>query len=106
MIRYGELDQAITIYTRTVVHEEIPVYYYRQVIKLAIMMNNTGRQWDMLQSAGILLYLAFHDGHLKPSQLTPAGLKVLDHAEKLIQINGMRIDQIGNTSKISLEFTA
>lgn len=106
MIRYGELDQAITVYTRIVVHEKIPVYYYRQVIKLAIMMNNAGRQWDMQQSAIILLYLAFNDGHLQPSQLTPVGLKTLDYAEKLMQSNGMSIAQIGNTSKISLELTA
>ncbi len=103
MIRYGELDQAITVYTRTVVHEKIPVYYYRQVIKLAIMMNNAGRQWDMQQSAVILLYLAFNDGHLPPSQLTLAGLEALDYAEKLMLSNGMGIAQIGNTSKVSLE---
>lgn len=105
MIRYGELDQAITVYTRTVVHDKIPVYYYRHVIKLAIVMNNSGRQWDMQQSAIILLYLAFNDGHLPPSQLTLAGLEALDYAEKLMQSNGMGIAQIGNTSKVTLELT-
>lgn len=105
MIRYGELDQAITVYTRGVVHEKIPIYYYRQVIKLAITMNNAGKQWDMQQSAIILLYLAFNDGYLQPNQLTITGLKVMDHAEKLMLSNGMRIDQVGNTSKISLELT-
>ena len=103
MIRYGELDQAITVYTRTVVHGKIPIYYYRQVIKLAITMNNAGKQWDMQQSAMILLSLAFNDGHLQPSQLTPSGLKALDHAERLMESNVLHIDQVGSTSKISLE---
>ena len=68
-------------------------------------MNNSGRQWDMQQSALILLYLAFNDGHLSPSQLTLDGLEALDAAEKLMQSNGIVIAQIGNTSKVSLELT-
>ena len=102
MIRYGELDQEITVYTRGDVHETIPVEYYRQVIKLAITMNGNGKQWDMHQSAIILLYLAFSDGHLQPSQLTPGGLKALDYAEKLLQDNGISADEVDNTGKVSL----
>jgi len=85
MIRYGELDQAITVYARAGVEESIPAEYYRRVIKLAITMNNAGKQWDMQQSAAILLYLAFRDGHLQPSQLTSSGLNALDYAEMLLQ---------------------
>ncbi|MCK4706131.1 MAG: hypothetical protein KAT90_11665 [Gammaproteobacteria bacterium] len=84
MIRYGELDQAITVYTRVDVHEIIPAEYYRRVMKIAIKMNNEGKHWDMQQSAAILLYLAFTDEHLQPSQLSAEGLEVLDYAEKLM----------------------
>lgn len=100
MIRYGELDQAITIYTQGSVDETIPPEYYRQVIKLAIRMNNDGKQWDMQQSAAILLYLAFSDGHLQPSQLTSDGLASLDYAEKLLLDNEMSTVLVNNVSEI------
>ena len=100
MIRYGELDQAITIYTQGSVDEMIPPGYYRQVIKLAIKMNNDGKQWDMQQSAAILLYLAFSDGHLQPSQLTSDGLAALDYAEKLLLDNEMSTVLVNNVSEI------
>lgn len=85
MVRYGEIDQAITVYIRGGVHETIPVDYYRRAIKTAIKMHNDGKQWDMQQSAAVLLYFAFCDGHLHPSQLTGSGLEALDHAERLLQ---------------------
>ena len=103
MIRYGELDQAITVYTRGVVHETIPIEYYRHVIKLAIKMNNNGKQWDMQQSAAILLHLAFSDGHLKPNHLTASGLDALDFAEKLLHDNGMVTEQVDNTSTVAFK---
>lgn len=103
MIRYGELDQAITIYTQGSVDEMIPPEYYRQVIKLAILMNNDGKQWDMQQSAAILLYLAFNDGHLQPSQLTSNGLEALDYAEKLLLDNEMSTVLVNNISEISFK---
>lgn len=89
MIRYGALDEAVTVYTQGDVHEAIPVEYYRQVMKLAIQMNNNGKHWDMQQSAAVLVYLAFSNGYLKPSQLTSSGLSSLDHAEKLLQDNDL-----------------
>lgn len=85
MIRYGELDQAIAVYTCKESHDAIPVEYYRRVIKTAIKMHNNGQHWDMQQSAVVLLYFAFNDGHLHPSQLTASGLEALDFAEKLLQ---------------------
>jgi hypothetical protein len=87
MVKYGELDRAISVYTCSAVHGNIPVEYYRQVIKIAIRMQNDGRHWDMQQAAAVLVYMAFHGGHLHPSQLTASGLKALDHADKLLQEN-------------------
>lgn len=103
MIRYGELDQAITAYTRADAHERIPVEYYRRVIKIAISMNNAGKQWDMQQSAAVLLYLAFSEGHLQPSQLTTSGLNALDYAEMLMQVNEINIDPVTDTGNVSLK---
>ena len=103
MIRYGELDQAITVYTRADAHETIPVEYYRRVIKIAISMNNAGKQWDMQQSAAVLLYLAFSEGHLQPSQLTTSGLNALDYAEMLMQVNEISTDPVIDTSNVSLK---
>lgn len=103
MISFGELDQEITIYTRKNVHKTIPIEYHRQVIKLAIKLNNEGKQWDMRQSAIVLLYLAFNDGYLQPSQLSMGGLKALDLAEKLLQSNGMSAEQVDFTGKTTLK---
>jgi len=99
MIRYGELDQALSVYTRNDEREKIPMGYYRRVIKLAIEINNKGKQWDMQQSAAILLYLAFSDGHLQPSQLTSSGLNALDYAEMLLQDTGIGIEQAVETTR-------
>lgn len=85
MVKYGELDQAITVYICGEAHEAIPVEYYRHVIKTAIRMYNDGKHWDMQQAAAVLLYYAFNDGYLHPSQLTSSGLQALDHAEKFLQ---------------------
>lgn len=92
MVKYGELDRAISIYTSIDVHESIPVEFYRRVIKIAIKMHNDGKHWDMQQAAAVLLYLAFHGGHLHPSQLTASGLKALDHADKLMLENKVIAD--------------
>jgi hypothetical protein len=53
-------------------------------MKTAIQMQNDGKHWDMQQSAAVLLYYAFNDGHLHPSQLTTDGLDALTFAEKLL----------------------
>ena len=103
MIRYGELDQAIAVYTRGDVHESIPAEYYRRVMKIAIKMNNEGKHWDMQQSAAILLYLAFSDDHLQPSQLSADGLKALDYAEKLMLDNEMSIESVVSVSDDSFK---
>jgi len=100
MIRYGELDQAIMVYTLDGAHEAIPVEYYRQVIKLAITMNNEGKQWDIQQSAAILLLLAFSDGHLQYSQISGSGMDGLDYAEKLLLDNGLGAEKVGNTTRV------
>ena len=101
VIRYGELDQAIIVYTKDNAHETIPIEYYRQVIKLAVKMNNDGKQWDMQQSAAILLFLAYSDAHILSTQLTGCGLDSLDYAEKLLLDNGLSIEQVDNISKVS-----
>jgi hypothetical protein len=98
MIKYGELDQALNAYTCGVVNDAIPVDYYRRVIKTAIKMHNSGQHWDIQQAAAVLLYFAFHDGHLRPSQLTADGLKALDHAEKFLQETRTTTNQADETS--------
>ena len=85
MVRYGELDQALSVYIRNNTHENIPVEYYRRVIKATIQANNDGKQWDMHQAAAVLLYFVFNDALLAPSQLTAGGLRALDHAETFLQ---------------------
>ena len=85
MIKYGELHQALAIYTKTDIHEDIPVDYYRRVIKAWFRANNKGLSWDVQQAASILIYLAFNEGTLHPSQLNTDGLKALDWAEKFLQ---------------------
>ena len=81
MVRYGELDQALATFVHADGLNAIPVDYYRRVIKISIKANNDGKQWDMHQAAAVLLYFAFNDDLLSPSQLTGDGLKALDHAE-------------------------
>jgi hypothetical protein len=85
VVKYGELDRALSVYVRGNTHDIIPVEYYRRVIKATIKANNEGKQWDMHQAAAVLLYFAFNDGLLAPSQLTAGGLKALDHAEAFIR---------------------
>ena len=85
MIKYGEVHRALSFYTNEDIHEEIPVEYYRRVIKACFRANNNGLSWDVQQAASILLYLAFNDGHLRPMELNADGLKTLDLAEALLQ---------------------
>jgi hypothetical protein len=85
MIKYGELRRALSLYTRSDIREDIPVDYYRRVIKACFRANNNGLEWDVNHAASILLYLAFNDEHLQPSQLNTDGLKTLDWAEKLLE---------------------
>ena len=88
MIKYGELHLALALYTCVDIHENIPVDYYRRVIKACFRANNKGLNWDVQQAASILLYLAFSDNYIQPSQLNASGLKTLDWAEKfLVQVN-------------------
>jgi hypothetical protein len=88
MIKYGELHQALARYTKVENHEDIPVDYYRRVIKAWFKANNKGLSWDIHQSAAILVYLAFNEEAINPSQLNADGLKALEWAEKFLeQIN-------------------
>lgn len=85
MIKYGELHQALARYTNVDIHEDIPVDYYRRVMKAWFRANNKGLSWDVQQAASILVYLAFNEGVLQPSQLNTDGLKALDWAEIFLQ---------------------
>jgi len=88
MVKYGELHTALLHYTCEDIHDNIPVDYYRRVMKAWFRANNAGLSWDVQQAASILLYLAFNEGQITPSQLNSNGLKVLDWAEKFLeQIN-------------------
>ena len=89
MVKFGELDHALATYVRIDTRDVIPVEYYRRVIKTAIKMNNDGKHWDMHQAAAVLLYFVFNDGLLTPSQLTPGGLRSLDHAETFLKDAGV-----------------
>lgn len=88
MIKYGELHEALARYTKVENHEDIPVDYYRRVIKAWFKANNKGLSWDVQQSAAILVYLAFNEDAIKPSQLNSDGFEALEWAEKFLeQIN-------------------
>ena len=94
-MKYGELDQALSVYVRSDMHDAIPAEYYRRVIKAAIQASNDGKQWDMHQAAAVLLYFVFNDGLLAPSQLTPGGLRALDHAETFLQTTTIISHSVG-----------
>ena len=85
MIKYGELHHALARYTCEDIHENIPVDFYRRVIKACFRANNKGPNWDVNQAAAILLYLAFNEGFIQPNQLTSGGLKTLDWAENFLE---------------------
>ena len=85
MIKYGELHRALARYTKSDIHEDIPVDYYRRVIKAWFRANNKGLSWDVQQAAAILIYFTFNEGNLHPSQLNTDGLKALDWAEIFLQ---------------------
>ena len=85
MIRYGELIQALRDYTHRDISNEISDENYRVVIKLAIRKNRLDQQWDLQHITAVLLYIAFNEGKLHPSQLNSDGLKALDWAERLIE---------------------
>ena len=93
MIKYGELNEALLCYTNGEIHEEIPVDYYRRVIKACIRANNNGINWDIQQAAAILLYLATHEGTVDRSQLNESGVNSLEYAEKLLEQDAIRENQ-------------
>jgi len=101
MVKYGELDKALTTYVSVDTQDTIPVEYYRRVIKAAIKVNNDGKQWDMQQAAAVLLYFAFNDGLLSPSQLTAEGLKALDYAEMFLEVSQTALDLVEEMNRHS-----
>jgi hypothetical protein len=92
MVKYGELDRMLATFVRVNTHDAIPIEYYRRIIKAAIKANNDGKQWDLRQAAALLLYFAFNDNLLAPSQLTTDGLNSLDHAEAFLQETQITMD--------------
>jgi len=101
MVKYGELDRALSVYVRDNTYDTIPAEYYRRVMKAAIQANNDGKQWDMHQAAAVLLYFVFNDELLAPSQLTAGGLRALDHAEAFLQETKIVIEPVKNKNKRS-----
>ena len=101
MVKYGELDRALSVYLRGNTYDTIPAEYYRRVIKATIQANNDGKQWDMHQAAAVLLYFVFNDELLTPSQLTAGGLKALDHAEAFLQESKIIIEPVASKNKQS-----
>lgn len=105
MVKYGELNQALMRYTIGDIREDIPVDYYRRVIKAWLRVTNNGMNWDVQQAASILLYLAYHEGCLQPSQLNLDGLRSLDWAERFLdQANIMANHEVVralSTAKVS-----
>jgi len=101
MVKYGELDRALSVYLRDDTYDAIPAEYYRRVMKAAIQASNDGKQWDMHQAAAVLLYFVFNDGLLAPSQLTAGGLKALDHAEAFLQRTEIIIEPVVSKNKQS-----
>jgi len=112
MIRYGELIQALHDYTHLDISNEIPDELYRVVIKLAIRKNRQEQQWELRHIAAVLLYIAFNEGHLHPSQLNSEGLIALNWAELLIEedeiadvVADVRAD-VGRKTSIKQQFSA
>jgi hypothetical protein len=89
MIKYGELSEALLCYTHGDIHDEIPVDYYRRIIKAWLRVNNNEMNWDVQQAASILLYLAVREGSIDHSQLNEDGVKSLYWAEKLLEQDKM-----------------
>jgi len=85
MVKYGELNQALSRYTNGDIHEHIPTEYYRRIMKAWFRANNKGLNWDVQQAAAILLYIAFNESAIHPSQLNADGLSTLDWAEKFLE---------------------
>jgi hypothetical protein len=85
MIKYGELNEVLLRFTGADIHNEIPIDYYRRVMKAWFRVNNNGMTWDVQQAASILLYLATREGAIDYRQLNEAGIKSLDWAEKLLE---------------------
>lgn len=83
-MKYGELNQALLRYTNTDIHETIPAEYYRRIMKAWFRANNKGLTWDVQQAAAILMYIAFNEGIIHPSQLNAVGLHTLDWAERFL----------------------
>lgn len=100
MIKLGELDKALKAYICSSSHDVIPFDYYRRVIKASIKLHDYGQHWDINHAASVLLYLAFNDGHLHPSQLTADGLNALDHAERCLRKAQTPKDKIDEQLKI------
>jgi hypothetical protein len=101
MIKYGELHQALSRYTNTDIHEDIPLDCSRRVVKAWYTANNKGLSWDVQQAATILLYIAFNEGEIKPSQLNTNGLKALNWAEKfLAQIEASAIENTNENNEV------
>ena len=90
MIKYGELDDALLRYTGDDIHDEIPVDYFRRVIKASIRANNNGINWDIQQAAAILLLLATREGAIDINQLNQDGASSLELAERLLEQDQIR----------------
>ena len=99
MIRYGDLIQALRAYTHRDISNEISDENYRVVIKLAIRKNRMDQQWDIQHLAVVLLYIAFNDGQLHPSQLNRKGLDALDWAERLIAEDEIPVEWLKKEKK-------
>jgi len=84
MVKYGELNKALLLYTNGDIREDIPVDYFRRVIKAWLRANNNGMNWDIQQAASILLYLAVREGAIDLDRLNTDGLRSLYWAEKLL----------------------
>jgi hypothetical protein len=90
MIKYGELNRALLLYTSRDIHESIPIECYRRIMKAWFRANNSGMHWDVQQAAAVLLYIAFNEDFIRPSQLNADGLSILDWAEKFLdQLGGI-----------------
>ena len=101
MIKYGELHQALARYTNTDIHEDIPLDCSRRVFKAWYTANNKGLSWDVQQAATVLLYIAFNEDAIRPSQLNADGLKALDWAEKfLAQIKASAIENENESNEV------
>lgn len=86
MAKHAELNEAIKIYVcDEIARDQIPDDYYWDTIKTWHRKNTDGHKWTTHKAAAALLHVAFNEGFLQPSTLTPEGHQALTWADTFMR---------------------